>query len=204
MENRLGPVLTVYLVNKKKTSPIKLFLISLILIVFILMMTVFIGYRRVLNQNKQHVSVSSGQAGISINKFNQIASRNGIKEWRLDAGSAKYIDPKKRAVLQDISVTFFLKNNRKTHLSADHGVLQTQSNDIEVNGNVIVSNQNYRLKTKSLLYQHGKRVIYSRDPVQMTGDSFQFSAKSMSFDLNSNQTTLVGNVEGTISEDFAL
>ncbi len=177
---------------------------SLILTALVLIMTVFIGYRRVVDQNKQHVSVNPGKASISISKFHQIASRNGLKEWRLDAGSAKYIDDEKQAVLQDISLTFFLKNNHKAHLSADNGVLQTQSSDIEVNGNVIITHPTYRLKTENLLYQHAKRVICSREPVQMKGDSFQFSAKSMYYDLNSNQTTLVGNVEGTFSEDFKL
>ena len=141
---------------------------------------------------------------MSIAKFYQTATRNGIKEWRLDAKSAKFIDPKKQAILEDISVIFFLKDNGEAYLSADKGILKTESNDIEVTGNVVVTNRNLSIKTESLNYEHGQRRIRSHLPVQMIGDTFQFAAESMSFDLKSNRTLLKGNVEGTFSEAFAL
>lgn len=157
-----------------------------------------------LNRDNRHLSIHSGDAKMSISKFHQIATRNGIKEWRLEAGSAKYVDPKRQAILQDISVIFFLKDNGRAHLSADRGVLRIESNDIEVSGNVVVTNKDYTMKTESLSYRHGERLIESNAPVQMVGDSFRFTAESMSFDLHSNRTTLVGNVEGVFNETFAL
>lgn len=171
---------------------------------FSIVVAVFMGYRRMLSSNAHHLSVSHGEAKMSINKFHQVSTRNGIKEWILDAGSARYIDPAKQAVLEDISAIFFLKNNRTASLSADNGVLQTESSDIEVTGNVVVKNRDFSLTTESLRYSHGERLIRSRVPVRMTGRQFHFTAESMSFDLRSNRTTLSGNVEGTIGEGFKL
>jgi LPS export ABC transporter protein LptC len=180
-----------------------------VLLLFILaatgvVITVFWGYRSLLTHDDRHISIGSGDAKMSIRKFHQVATRNGIKEWRLEAGSAKYVDPKQLAVLLDISVIFFLKDNGSAHLSADRGVLKTKSNDIEVSGNVVVTNNNYMLKTESLNYLHDKRLIESNVPVQMVGESFRFTAESLSLDLQSNRATLVGNVEATFNEMFAL
>jgi len=188
----------------KNPNKFKCFLLSMILIALGIVLTVFVGYRRMMNKNESHLSFIQGEAKMSISKYNHFATRNGIKEWRLDAGSAHYIDENRQAILQDLSVTFFLKDNREAYLSADHGILKTDSNNIEVTGDVMVSNRNVRLKTENLHYEHSGRQIYSKVPVQMRGDAFQFAAESMSFDLNSSRILLVGNVEGTFNEGFAL
>ena len=190
--------------GNRKTRTFKFVLLLLMVVGLSIVGAVFMGYRRMLSGNAQHFSVSHGEAWMSIDKFHQVSTRNGIKEWRLDAGSARYIDPSKEAVLEDISVTFFLKDNRTANLSADNGILKTESSDIEVAGNVVVQNQDFSLETENLRYLHGERLIRSRVPVRMTGKQFQFTAESMSFDLRSNRTTLAGNVEGTIGEGFKL
>ena len=187
-----------------KNKRLKIFLVAIIFLSLGVISAVFIGYRLILNKEDKFISSLHSKANISIDKVYQTATRDGIKEWSLEAKSAYYIDATKQANLQDVIVTFFLKDGGKVYLTADQGILKTDSNDIEVTGDVVVRNETYRLTTKKLNYEHTKRIIFSKVPVEIVGDSLNLAADSMSFDLNTKKTMLEGNVKGSFSENIML
>jgi len=187
--------------NPKK---LKLILLSVILIALGATIVVFVSHRRVLDKEENIVSSIQSKANISIGKAHQTATRNGIKEWSLDAASVNYIVKKNQAIFLDVSVIFYLKDKTEVYLTANKGILNTDSNNMELFGNVVVKNAKYRLKTENLHYKHNKRVISSKVPVIITGTAFDFAADSMSINLNTNNTMLEGKVEGTIVESIRL
>jgi LPS export ABC transporter protein LptC len=139
--------------------------------------------------------------GLSIGKVQHTATRNGVTEWALEAGSAEYINEDKKAILRDISVTFFLKNNETAILKADRAILATDLYDIEISGHVIMNNQGYNLKTQALNYKHENRTIFSNTPVTLSGKSFLLTADRLKLDLAKNQTILEGHVKGILNEN---
>ena len=157
-----------------------------------------------MNKEDNFISSLHSKANISISKVYQTATRDGIKEWSLEAKSAYYIDATKQANFQGVIITFFLKDKGKVCLTADQGILKTDSNDIEVTGNVVVRNETYSLRTKKLNYEHTKRILFSKVPVEIVGDSLNLASDSMSFDLNTNRIFLEGRVEGSFSETITL
>ena len=187
--------------NPKK---LKLILISVILITLGTTIAVFVSHRRVLDKEENIVSSIQSKANIAIGKAHQTATRNGIKEWSLNAASVNYIVKKNQAIFRNVSVTFYLKDKTEVYLTANKGILNTDSNNMELFGNVVVKNAKYRLKTENLHYKHNKRVIFSKVPVIITGAAFDFAADSMSLNLNTNNTMLGGKVEGTIDESVRL
>lgn len=187
-----------------KNKRLKFFLVIIILISLGAISAVFIGYRLILNKEGKFISSLNTKASISISKVYQTATRDGIKEWSLEAKSAYYIDATKQANLRDVIVTFFLKDEGKVYLTADQGILKTDSNDIEVTGDVVVQNETYRLRTKKLNYEHTKRIIFSKVPVEIVGDSLNLTADSMSFDLNTNSILFEGRIKGRFSETITL
>lgn len=187
--------------NPKK---LKLILLSVILIALGATIVVFVSHRRVLDKEENIVSSIQSKANISIGKAHQTATRNGIKEWSLDAASVNYIVKRNQAIFLDVSVIFYLKDKTEVYLTANKGILNTNSNNMELFGNVVVKNAKYRLKTENLHYKHNKRVISSKVPVIITGTAFDFAADSMSINLNTNNTMLEGKVEGTIVESIRL
>ncbi len=189
---------------KITTGKFKIFLISIILIAIGVISAVFIGYRFILDRQDSLIASIRSKANISIGKIHQTATRDGIKEWILDAGSAQYIDAENQANLQDLSVIFFLKDKSKVYLTADRGVLKTDTNNIEVIGNVVVKHADYRMKTEKLHYKHKERVFFSKKQVKIDGDSFNLVADSMSFDLNTNRALFEGKVESVFSENIML
>jgi len=188
----------------KKPKKIKIFLLATILIALGSVIGIYIGFRQ---DSKIPESVPDSvepDATLSIGKIHQTATRKGKKEWSLEAASAHYIEKTNQMVLKDLTVIFFLKDNSEVTLAADRGILKTDSNDIAVSGNVVLSNKEYKLLTENLNYAHERRVLYSNAPVTITGASAQLVADSISFDLNSKKLTLEGSVEANIAKDFKL
>jgi len=187
--------------NHKK---LKLILLSVIFVGLGVTLAVFISHRRMSGKEKNIVSDIRNNANISIGKAHQTATRNGIKEWNLDAASVNYMVKKNQAIFQDLSITFYLKNKTEVYLTANKGILKIDSNDMEVLGNVVVKNSTYRLKTENLFYRHNQRIIFSKVPVKVSGAAFNLVADSMSLNLNTNKTMFEGKVQGTLREIIRL
>jgi len=189
------------LLGLKKNKKLSLIVLAVILVSIGTIIAVFIGYRRVSTAPELLLSSIKEGADLSLGKIRQTATRDGQKEWSLEAGSALYIEDNKKAVLKDLFITYYLKDNREVYLEADEGILQTDTNDIEFSGNVVVRNEDYRLRTKRLSYENGPRVIFSNDQVRISGEAVELSANSLKYDLNSNKIILTGDVEATVSRD---
>jgi LPS export ABC transporter protein LptC len=188
----------------KKPIKIKILLLAIILITIGGVIGIYIGLRQDSKIAEPVPESIEPDATLSIGKIQQTATRRGKKEWSLEANSAHYIDKTNQMVLRDLSVIFFLEDNSEVTLAADRGVLQTDSNDIAVSGNVVLNNKEYKLLTEKLNYVHDRRVLYSDAPVIITGASTRLAADSISLDLNSNKIIMDGRVEATIAKKFKL
>jgi len=190
--------------RKKRSSKLKIVLFLVVIIIIGAVMAVFMEYRSVLDNPEKLISKIPDGANISLGKIHHTATREGRTEWSLDANSANYINEKKQVILHELSLTFFLEDDREIFLTADQGILRTDTNDIQVTGNVVVEDPNFLLKTENLHYEHNNRKIYSKVRVRIERNSSHITADSMSLDLNTNKTLLQGKVEGTFGENFTL
>jgi LPS export ABC transporter protein LptC len=162
-----------------------------------LLVAVYAGYRIVMKSPEKLIEYIAEDAKLSLGKIQQTATRDGKTEWRLDAVSARYLEEDRQVQLEELVVTFFMDSGQEVQLSATDGVLNTESNDIEVSGEVKISNQEYTLKTTQLQYRHEIRVIFSTAPVvihRRVGG--QLSADTLHLDLKTNKLQLEGNVRG--------
>jgi LPS export ABC transporter protein LptC len=181
--------------------------LSIILLIVILVavgtvVAIFMGYRQVSEAPEMLLSSIQDGANLSLGKIRQTATRDGRKEWSLEANSAHYVENQNRAVLSELSIIYFLKDDRKVYLNADQGILNTNTNDIEFSGNVVVKNEDYRLRTERLNYRHEQRLIFTNDPVHISGNGSDLKADSLKYDLNAEQVVLTGNVAAVLARDF--
>ena len=193
-----------FFLKNQNPRKLKFFLISIIIILLGIIIAVFSTYRNILDETAGLKSVIHSAAKMSLGKLHHTATRDGVIEWSLDASSAKLLDEKKQLILDDLSVVFYMKDGEKAYLTAEKGFLHTESNDIEVAGNVVVKNDNYVLKTEKLNYEHTRRILFSNVSVEISSDSEKLTADSISFDLNTKKTMLEGNVKGIFSENIKL
>ena len=193
-----------FFLKNQNPGKLKFFLISIIIILLGIIIAVFLTYRNILDETAGLKSAIQSAAKMSLGKLHHTATRDGVIEWSLDASSAKLLDEKKQLILDDLSVVFYMKDGEKAYLTAEKGFLHTESNDIEVAGNVVVKNDNYVLKTEKLNYEHTRRILFSNVSVEISSDSEKLTADSISFDLNTKKTMLEGNVKGIFSENIKL
>ena len=138
-------------------------------------------------------------ADLSINNFQHTATQEGKIQWRLEAESAHFFSDNKRVRLKNINVIFFPASaESETRLSANSGILDIQTHDIDIMGNITIKNQQYRLQTETLHYSHELHIISTEKPVDIVGPSIQLRADTMKVDLKTGQIKCRGNVEGTI------
>jgi LPS export ABC transporter protein LptC len=188
----------------KKPKKLKIFLLATIFITLGGVIWIYIGFQQDSSVSEPIPESVEPDATLSIGKIHHTATRKGKKEWSLEAGSANYIGKTSQMVLNDLTVTFFLDDASEITLTADKGNLKTDSNDIEVSGNVVVTNREYKLLTEGLNYAHDRRVLYSTAPVTISGPETHLTADKMSVDLNTKKVTLEGSVETTLANNFAL
>ena len=185
--------------DKKFNRLRKLKILALVVGIIILggLIAVYIGYRQVVENPEKLIEYIAEDAKLSLGKIQQLATRDGKTEWRLDAISARYLEDDKQVQLDELVVTFFLDSGGEVQLSATDGILNTESNDIEVSGQVEINNQDYTLKTTNLNYQHEDRVIFTTAPIVIERKiGGHLSADTLELDLKTNKLRLQGDVRG--------
>lgn len=185
----------------KRTNKIKIFIVAVICVSCATIVAVFVYYRRLPDQAQDLIGSIPAGADLTISDIHQTSTRDGRKEWSLKAASARYLNAEKQVILTDLSMTFYLENQQDLQLTADSGILQTESKDVEIRGNVVVTSADATLTTEDLRYRHVRRILASRTPVKITGDAYRLTAERMRLDLNTNRAIFEGNVSGAFIED---
>ncbi len=141
------------------------------------------------------------KAALVLNSMHQTSTKNGIKEWTLDASSAKLLRDKNKAVLEDVSIVFFMKQSQKIFLSSKHGTLNTKTHDMTFSDHVNAKFNGYTLQTHTLHYNEKRHIIYTMDHVRINdGHDSVIDGDSLTIDINKSKTVIKGNVKGVFSE----
>jgi LPS export ABC transporter protein LptC len=188
-----------YLTNKSVRRLLIFILISAIGIP----VAIFLIYRRMADDPNIIVDVIKSEADMVFKNVEQTAIRNGINEWRLNANKAYLVETQKKMVLENPKVEFFMESGNNVFLTARKGILKIDSKDIQVSGDVIVTQDSYTLKTKQLMYKHDKRQLFTKDSVRITGSLFDLIAGSMKVDLTRNQGLFDNGVTGAFNEEYS-
>ena len=141
------------------------------------------------------------KAALKLNVLEQISKKNGITEWKLKASSATLLKDRNKAVLKDVSIIFYTKQNTQVHLTANSGELDTKTHDMTFSKNVILRHQHYTLTSETLHYAKKPHIIRSDARVTVDDEDSVIEADSMEILLNQDLIILKGHVEGQFSEN---
>lgn len=177
---------------------LKILLILILIVVIGAILAIFIGYRFLSGTPARLLTTIGEKTDMRIDHLHQTATRDGKKEWTLNAASARLTEGGKKAHLADLSVTFFMKDGAEALLSAKHGILDTQTNDFQVSGDIVLKNKTYQLHTQTLQYHHKGRIISIDAPVEIISARMRFNAERMTYDVIKGKAILENNVRGEL------
>ncbi len=189
----------------RRTTIIKIFLAGSAIVLLACLLTFSLKYQITTDTPQKQSTPDETDAELSINRFHHTATREGKTQWTLNAASAEFFSDSNRVRLTDLSVVFLPHSPQsKTNLTADSGVLDVNTHDMSISGNIIVKNRQYQLKTESLHYSHESHIISTNKPVDIAGPAVQLRADTMTVDLTDGHMECKGHVKGTIivSESF--
>ncbi|MGB8721045.1 MAG: LPS export ABC transporter periplasmic protein LptC [Desulfobacterales bacterium] len=187
--------------SKRPFKHLKFLLVGLMVTAAVALAGFFALQRYVLSKPEVLVTALDDKAQLALQKIHQTATRGGITEWSLDADSARYLDESKQLLLENLAVEFFMDDGTRMLLTADRGTLQTDTNNIAVRENVHVTKEDMALRTEALDYDHQKRLLTSQTDVRITSSGSEITAETFSYDLNTRQAVLDGNVRGVFLEN---
>ena len=141
------------------------------------------------------------KAALKLNALEQISKKNGITEWKLKASSATLLKDQNKAVLKDVDIIFYTKENTQVHLTADEGELNTKTHDMSFSKHVMIRYQRYTLTSETLHYAKKTHIIRSDSRVTVDDGASMIEADSMEILLNQDLIILKGHVEGQFSEN---
>ena len=148
----------------------------------------------------EHIQIDD-KAALKLNIFEQISKKNGITEWKLNASTATLLKDQNRAVLDDVNIVFYTKQNTQVHLTADRGEFNTKTHDMTFSKNVVVRYQRYTLTSETLHYAKKPHIIRSDSRVTVDDGASVIEADNMEVLLNQDLIILKGDVEGQFSEN---
>jgi LPS export ABC transporter protein LptC len=141
-----------------------------------------------------------GAVDLKLDRVHYTETREGVKEWELEAVSAAYYKEQNTVVLEKVRVTFYGKNQESYVLVGERGKLNTQTKIIEVFGGVKVdSSDGYQMVTQSLKYQANLKELSTPDPVDMRGPDLRVQGVGMIVDLNHQRVKILGEVTTILS-----
>ncbi len=142
---------------------------------------------------------SVSTADLQLDRMKYTETREGVKEWELEAASVRYFQDENMVFLEKVKATFFGKNQESYTLVGERGRFNTQTKAIEVfDGVRIESSDGYRMQTQTLEYRAEKRELRTSDPVEMSGPQLDVRGRGLVVELDHQRLKILKQVTTTI------
>lgn len=138
-------------------------------------------------------------ADLQLDRMKYTETREGVKEWELEAASVRYFQDENMVFLEKVKATFFGKNHESYVLVAERGKFDARTKAIEVfDGVKIDSSDGYRMQTRSLQYRAEKRELRTSDPVEMSGPQLDVRGTGLVVELDRQRLKILKQVTTTV------
>lgn len=136
--------------------------------------------------------VTSKDGNLTLNSFEYRDVKKGNARWSVWADTATYFEDKKETVLDRVKAIFFLKDGGQVELLGERGLLHTDTNNMEISGNVGVSfGKGYKLTTDRLLYDRDKELIHTNAEFVLKGKGLTTKGQGMRLEIEKKSVTVL-------------
>ena len=133
---------------------------------------------------------------IMVTKVRHNAMRNGVLAWTVDAESVGYSRTDGDARIRKVNAVFYGNRSRPVTATAQEGRISTGSRDMELLGEVVITDAPYVFRTPRMAYTGQAHSIAANQSVSLSGKQVTVSGDSMTYDINTRTTRISGHVKG--------
>jgi LPS export ABC transporter protein LptC len=176
-----------------KTKRKTVLIVAILTVILSVTAILAIGLRRA--PEKALLKIMSDGVDLQVKNVRYTEVGDSGMTWEITADTARYQKKENMALFEKVKVRLVMKDGRVVVMNGDRGRLNTQSRDMEIEGNVdIVSENGDRISTDRLLYRNAERRIETDRPVVMENGSVRISGVGMILTLDGKKVTLLSQV----------
>ncbi len=137
---------------------------------------------------------------VRIEQGQVIGIRDEKKEWLIEAGTISIAEDRESTLFEDIKQMIIYKNEEPNlTISADTSIANMQNKDMELNGNVVISNDNGdSLRGEKVFWHSEDQRLSSEDKVELEVDDLYIVAGGISTNMEMTQLELTNRVTVTM------
>jgi LPS export ABC transporter protein LptC len=148
-------------------------------------------------------NAGSGPGQVGLQEINFVQVKNGIKLWELKAEAVEYQKLKNVVSFKKVTLTYFPKDEKPITLVGNLGNLDTQTKNIFIEGEVVISTpEGYELKVPFLHYRDDLREISSEGTFTLKSRAVLLDGQGMTMNLDSQKVRVKSKVRMTLYHSF--
>ena len=129
----------------------------------------------------------SSRSDMRIENYTSVNYQNGKVVWKIRAKESYYYFDEKRSIAKQIVMNYYQDSKRVALIEADKAIIHTDSNDIELIGNVdIHSTSGNRLLTSKIRWNNQNKLLNTEEQVKIfrkNGDVIEGIGLRANYDL---------------------
>jgi len=179
--------------GEMKTKRKTVLIVAILTVILSVAAILAIGLLR--SPEKALLKIMSDRVDLQVKNVRYTDVGDSGMTWEITADTARYRKKENLALFEKVKVRLVMKDGRVFVMNGDRGQLNTQSRDMEIEGNVgIVSENGERFATDHLLYRDAGKRIETDGPVVMENRSVRISGVGMILTLDEKKVTLLSQV----------
>ena len=148
-------------------------------------------------------TAGSGPGQVGLQEINFVQVKDGVKLWELKAEAVEYQQPKNQVSFKKVTLTYFPKGDKPISLVGNLGKLDTQTKNIFIEGEVVISTpEGYELKVPFLYYRDDIREVSSEGTFTLKGPAILLDGQGMTLNLDSQKVWVKRKVRMTLYHSF--
>jgi LPS export ABC transporter protein LptC len=180
--------------NRRRT----LFLATIFVAVLSVATIFVVGVRK--EPGKALLKIMSDRVDLQVRNVHYTEVGDSGMKWEIRADAARYQKKENLAVFDKLAIKLIMKDGMTFVMTGDNGRLNTESKDMEIEGNVgIVSENGDRFATDRLRYRNADKVIETDRPVVMENETVHVSGVGMVVSLEGKRVDILSQVRARLA-----
>ncbi len=175
-------------------------------VLIIVVLTVVLSVATIITINipkepeKALLKVMSDRVDLQVRNVHLTEVGDSGMKWEIIADTARYQKKENLAFFEKLKVKLVTKDGRTFVMTGDRGKLNTESRDVEIEGNVgIVSDGGDHFRTDHLRYLNAGKLIETEGFVVMENKNIRVSGVGMTLSVEEKKVVLLSQVRASFT-----